>query len=101
MKAARFTVAQHISEERLILTACDANVHGKKLEDGSTVLDLSSKFYSGKEEDAAAVEKLMLRAYTIHAIGKNAVAAVIKLRLATRADTKTVAGVPHVQVLAL
>ncbi len=96
-----FVVAQHHSEGRLILAVCDKSVHGKRLEDGEAVLDLSSKFYHGEEKDAAAIEKLMLQAYTIHAVGKNAVAAVIKLRLATRDDTKTVAGVPHVQVLML
>lgn len=96
-----FVVAQHNSEGRLILTVCDSDIHGKKLEDKDAVLDLSSKFYGGEEKDEAEVEKLMLQAYTIHAAGKNAVAAVIKLGLAARENVKTVAGVPHVQVLAL
>lgn len=101
MKAAKFVVAQHNSEGRLILTVCDSSVHGKKLEDGGIMLDLSSKFYEGEEKDTAAVERLMLQAYTIHAVGKNAVATVIKAGLATRENVKTVAEVPHVQVLVL
>ena len=94
-----FIVAQHNSEGRLILTVCDGNVHGKKLEEKGVWLDLSSKFYSGQKKGAAAVEKLMLKAYTIHAVGKNSVAVAVKLGLASKEDTKTVAGVPHVLML--
>ena len=96
-----FIVAQHNSKGRLILTVCDSGIHGKKFEEKTVALDLGSKFYSGQEKDAAAVEKLMLKAYTIHAVGKNSVAIAIRLGLATKEDTKTVAGVPHVQVLML
>ena len=94
-----FIVAQHNSEGRLILAVCDSDVHGKRLEEKGVVLDLSSKFYSGQEKDAASVEKLMLKAYTIHAVGKSSVVIAIRLGLATKEDTKTVEGVPHVQVL--
>ena len=94
-----FVVAQHASEGRLILTVCDGNVHGKKLEEKGFVLDLSSKFYHGEEKDATAIEKLMLRAYIIHAIGKNAVAIATKLGLAGKNDAKTIAGIRHAQVL--
>ena len=96
-----FIAAQHHSEGRLILAVCDKSSHGKKLEDRGTVLDLSSKFYQGEEKDAATIEKLMLQAYMIHAVGKNAVATAVKLGLAAKEDVKTVAGVPHVQVLVL
>ena len=101
MHKEQFIVTQHTSEGRLILTVCDSSVHGKKLEENGVVLDLSSKFYGGHEKDAASVEKLMMKAYTIHAVGKSSVAVAIKLRLAAKEDTKTVAGVPHVQVLLL
>lgn len=96
-----FVVAQHSSEGRLILAVCDSSVHGKKLEDGNAVLDLGSRFYSGEEKDKGAVEKLMQKAYTVHAVGKNSVDVAIGLGLAAKEDTKAVAGVPHVQVLAL
>lgn len=96
-----FVVAQHISEGRLILTVCDSSVHGKRLEDGNSVLDLGSRFYSGEEKDKGAVEKLMRKAYTVHAVGKNSVAVAIGLGLATKEETGAVTGVPHVQVLTL
>ncbi|MBI2145436.1 DUF424 family protein [Candidatus Woesearchaeota archaeon] len=97
----KFIVAQHNAEGRLILAVCDKEIHGKKFADKNAVLDLSSKFYDGEEEDAEAVEKLVMRAYTINAVGKNAVAAVVKLGLAAKEDIKAVAGVPHVQILML
>ncbi len=96
-----FVVAQHISEGRLILTVCDSSVHGKRLEDGNSVLDIGSRFYSGEKKDKGTVEKLMLKAYTVHAVGKNSVAVAIRLGLAAKEDTKTIAGVPHAQVLML
>ena len=101
MRRESFVAAQHTSEGRLILAVCDGNVHGKKLEEKGVVLDLGSKFYGGQEKDAASVEKLMLKAYTIHAVGRSSVAVAIMLGLAAKEDTKTVAGVPHVQVLML
>ena len=63
--------------------------------------DGETKFYSGKVEDASAVEKLMLKAYTIHAVGKNAIAIALTLGLTSKEDTKKVSGVPHVQALML
>lgn len=96
---AGFIVAQHNAEGRLILAVCDADVHGRKFEEGEAVLDLGTRFYSGQEKDAAGVEKLMLKAYTIHVVGKAAVAVAIKLGLGAKEDAKTVAGVPHVQIL--
>ena len=96
-----FIVAQHSSEGRLILAVCDSDIHGKKFEEKGVVLDLSSKFYHGEEKEAIAIEKLMLHAYTIHAVGKNAVAIATKLGLAAKEDIKVVAGVPHVQILML
>ncbi|MBI2143349.1 DUF424 family protein [Candidatus Woesearchaeota archaeon] len=101
MRQDYFVVAQHSSEGRLILAVCDKEVHGKKLEDKRAALDLSSKFYSGGEKNKDAVVELMRKAYTIHAVGKNSVAVAIKLGLATKDNVKTVAGVPHVQVLVL
>ncbi|MBI2141273.1 DUF424 domain-containing protein [Candidatus Woesearchaeota archaeon] len=94
-----FVVAQHSSEGRLILTVCDSSVHGKRLEDKDAVVDSSSKFYRGNEKDEADVRELMLKAYTIHAVGKNAVAIAVALGLAVKSDVKTVADVPHLQIL--
>lgn len=96
-----FIVAQHNAEGRLILAVCDADIHGKKFESGDAVLNLSAKFYDGKQKDAAAVEKLMMQSYTINIAGKNAVAIAIKLGLTAKEDVKTIAGVPHVQILML
>ncbi len=101
MATANYVVAQHVSEGRLILTVCDSGVHGRRFEDGKAVLDLGSKFYCGNGKDADAVEKLMRKAYTIHAVGKDSVAIAVKLGFATKEDTKTVEGVQHVLVLAL
>ena len=96
-----FVVAQHSSEGRLILAVCDSTVHGKRFEDDNAVLDLSSKFYNGEEKNTDTVKKLMLQAYTVHAVGKNSVEVAIMLGLATKEDTKAVAGVPHVQILVM
>lgn len=101
MSNKKFVVAVHVSEGRRILAVCDSSVHGKRFEDDNVVLDLSSRFYSGEEKDKGAVEKLMQKAYTVHAVGKNSVAVAIGLGLAAKEDIKTVAGVPHVQILML
>ena len=96
-----FIITQHNSEGRLILAVCDGDIHGKKFEEKETFLDLGARFYKGEEKDATAVEKLMLRSYTIHAVGKNSVAIAIKIGLPAKSDVKTVSGVPHLQILML
>ncbi len=97
----KFIVTRHNSEGRLILAVCDKDIHGRKFESGELILDLTARFYNGQEKDAAAAEKLMLQAYTIHVVGKNAIAIAVKLGLAFKEDVKTVGGVQHVQVLML
>ncbi len=94
-----FIVAEHNSQGRLILAVCDSDIHGKRFDDGKAVLDLASKYFSGEKKDADAVEKLMLRAYAIHAVGKKSVAVAVKIGLAGKGGAKSVSGVPHVQVL--
>ena len=96
-----FIVAQHSSEGRLVLAVCDSEIHGKMLEKKDVALDLSARFYKGEEMDEIDVEKLMLHSYTIHAVGKNAVAIMIKLNLGDKEDVKRVAGVPHLQIVSL
>ena len=92
-------MARRASEGKLILAICDKSIHGKKLEDGSAILDLGSKFYDGEEKDAKQAGELMEKAYIINAAGKESVKLVVKLGLAAAADVKKIAGVEHVQVL--
>ena len=94
-----FVVAKHNSDGKLILAVCDSSLRGKKFEDANAILDLGSKFYQGEEKDAEQTAELMMKAYIINAAGKEAVALVVKLGLATTDDMKKIAGVEHVQVL--
>ena len=96
-----FVVAEHASEGRLILAVCDLAIHGKRFEEGDRLLDLSSHFYKGNQRDEPAVTNLMLKAYMIHVIGKDAVEIAVKLGLASKNDALTVQGVPHIEILLL
>ncbi len=97
--SARFIVGQHRNESRLLLTVCDVDIHGKVLEEGDAILDLSSAFFKGEEKSREETEKLILTAYLVHAIGKNAVSTVVQLGLAEEANINSINGVVHVQVL--
>ncbi len=60
-------------ENKLHLIIYDTDLKGKVLEEGEKVIDLSSKFYEGKEATAEEIMNYFPMAFFVQAIGKKAV----------------------------
>jgi len=63
-------VKKHVQGGKLILAICDADLLGKKLEDGNKQLDLSGAFYKGEEMKEEEIIKLCKEALSVNVVGK-------------------------------
>lgn len=86
-------------EKRKIVVVCDSDLIGKKFEQGKAVLDLSSKYYGGKEQDIETVKKSFDTAYIVSMVGKESVQLGIKERIIKKENVVNVANVPYAQVI--
>jgi len=56
-----------------LLAACDADIAGKKFEDGDLVIDLSSQFFSGNEVSESEFRGMLAQATSANIFGKRVV----------------------------
>ena len=64
-----FIVKQH----KDVLAVCDANISGKKYEEGNLQLDLTSEFYDGEKMDEEKVCELLSRFGSINFVGEKSI----------------------------
>jgi hypothetical protein len=91
------TVKVHKSFNGIIVTLCDSDLIGKKLEEGKIALDLSTQFYKGEEKSEDEIKKMIIGAYIINAVGFDSIAILKKFNLIDEKNIISVDGVPHVQ----
>lgn len=87
---------------RNIVALCDAELIGKKFEEGIRQLDLRENFYKDKKvTHAQAVHTLQQQVQedaTFNIVGKKAIAVAINARLITKKDVAYIAGIPFALV---
>ena len=93
-----FIVKIHKGPHGEVLVISDAEIIGKKFEEGKLQLDLSKEFYSGEEMDMGEVKELVKSAYILHLTGKKTVDFFLELGLMDNENVLMVDGVPHVEV---
>ncbi len=91
----------HKVEGRIILTIVDPELIGKVFEEGDTILDLSSKFYAGKDTLIGDVDQYLKIADIINAVGEKAVNYLLDHDMVKKKDILKVRNIPHVQVVRL
>jgi uncharacterized protein len=94
-----FIVAKKFTPEGMILVVTDKEIVGKVFEEGNKQLDLSNKFYSGKDRDVEAIKALVPEVYILHLTGEKAVALGVELNLVDSQRIVWVDNVPHAEVL--
>ena len=90
-------VKVHKKEDRTVVAVCDSSLIGKKLEDGLIVLDLSSEFYNGDEQEEKAVGDLIRNADTINLVGVHAIKLGIDEGVVEKEQVRKVKGIPYAQ----
>ena len=83
-----------------IIAICDAEILGKRFEDGKKQLDLSSRFYEGKtmtEEDILKNSEKC--SFHINAVGEKSISFCIKQGFVDKDNVMHIAGVPYAQAV--
>ncbi|MEK6938637.1 MAG: DUF424 family protein [Nanoarchaeota archaeon] len=95
----KFVVTEKQTPNGMILVVTDADILGKKHEEGKKQLDLENKFYQGEEKDEKQVLELFQEAYILHLTGIRAVGLALKEGLVEKGKVITIKGIPHIEVL--
>lgn len=99
MKKDTFIVSKKSSPNGLLLVVTDAELVGKKFEEGKRQLDLTLKFYLGEEKTSAEVKELMKCGYVLHLTGVRAVLLGVELELVDDSKVLVIKKVPHAEVV--
>jgi uncharacterized protein len=89
----------HKKDGKSVLALCDSDLLGKVFEEKGFILDLSSEFFNGKEVSKEKIRPYLKRVYVVNAVGKESTSLVLEAGLTSKADLKSVKGVPHIQVI--
>ena len=86
------------------MALCDADLIGKKFEEGKKQLDLRENFYKGRrvnEEEAVNILRMQaLEDATFNIVGEKSVEAAIKAGILTKKGIAKIRGTPFALVLA-
>lgn len=88
---------------RNVVALCDAEILGKKFEEGIKQLEVRENFYKGgeiKEDEAKKILQDELKDYaTFNIVGKKAVALALKIGIVNKGNIGEVGGIPFAIVL--
>ena len=85
----------HRAEGRKIVSICDEDLLGKKIEDDSMQLDVSNFFYKGEsmsDEDALKIAK---DANSLNIVGENSINFALKNNLIEKENIIRIKKIPH------
>jgi len=82
---------------------CDADLVGRRLEEGELTVTLSEGFYAGETFDAeeTGLFNLLRGANSYNIFGEAAIQVALRYNLLDRSAVRMVGGVPHAQVYCL
>ncbi|MBS3074294.1 DUF424 family protein [Candidatus Pacearchaeota archaeon] len=88
---------------RLVVAVCDAELLGKKFEEGNKQLNIMLNFYNGEEIQEEELMKTLIdlakEDATFNIAGKSSVNCALKCGIISKAGIKKVQGVPFALVL--
>ncbi|MBN1544246.1 DUF424 family protein [Candidatus Woesearchaeota archaeon] len=87
----------HSTPNGKLFAICDSDILGEVFEEGGRQLNLSSRFYQGKEMSEQDLERVLKDSYVINAVGKKSVALLIRLKMVDKKNVLKVSGVPYAQ----
>ncbi len=81
------------------MAICDQKLIGKKFEEKSLQLDLTSDFYNGEEKSEKEIKKIIYDAYIVNMVGENSVALGLNLGIILKENIIYTKKVPHAQAI--
>jgi hypothetical protein len=87
--------AFHKTGSEILLAACDASLHGKRLEEEDIVMDLGSAFFDGNHVSEEEFLGMLAQATSGNLVGKKTVELAIKAECIHPDAAVEICGVPH------
>jgi uncharacterized protein len=85
----------HKTGERKIISLCDDNLVGEKVEDEDLQLDISEYFYKGKKMKEIEILEELKSAHSLNVVGKESVRFALKHNLITEQNIVKIKNIPH------
>lgn len=95
----KFSYRLHKSGSENILAIADADIVGKKFEEGNFIIEVAEDFYSGRVCTEKDVPSLVESASIINAVGKEAVGMLISSGMVDKNMVLDIGGIFHAQVV--
>lgn len=97
------SVRTHRAQGQTVVAMCDADLIGRKLEEGKLKVTLSEGFYGGEtfDPDETGLFNLLRGANSYNIFGEASIEVALKYNLLDRSAVRHVGGVPHAQVYCL
>ena len=96
----KYIIAKKSGPHGLLLVITDANLLGKKFEEGKIQLDMSKEFYQGEEVSKQEVLNFLETAQHLHLTGKEAVALGVAAGRVDKKKILLVCEIPHAESVA-
>ena len=85
----------HKTGSEILLAACDAELHGKRLEEDEIILDLGSAFFDGNQVSEEEFLGMLAQATSGNLVGRRAVNLAIKAECIHPDAVVEICSVPH------
>ena len=95
------SVRRHMTGGELLVAACDAELVGKRFEEGELCLELRASFYEGERVDRRHFLEVLALATIANLAGEEAVGAAVEAGLVDPECVIRIGGVPHAQLVRL
>jgi len=92
-----FVKVWRAKDGEVVMAVCDCEMLGKRIQDGSLILDVSREFFGGEKMSKDAAIDLLKSATIANFVGEVAVKCGIEAGLVHREAIITIGGVPHAQ----
>ena len=94
---AEIVMKVHSSGGKTVVALCDKSLLGKKIEEGSRQLDMSSSFYKGAVKSEKEILDRLSQECHVNATGKDAVEFCRKNKIVDKSSIIVIGGVPHTE----
>ena len=86
-------------ESELLVAVCDKELIGKRFGGGDLILEITERFYKGKEASEKEVVQSLKHATVANLVGKRAVKCALENNFIEEGNVIVVDGVPHAQMV--
>lgn len=80
-----------------IISLCDADLIGKRFEDGKRQLYVTEQFYKGEVKTEEEIIRILKYAQNINIVGKESISLALKAKIIDKNHVMKIKGIPHAQ----